>query len=388
MQNLADTKYLTYLDTAAIFFTLLLTLLLTGCGGSSPTDAATRTSTKTTTDTTDTNARAALGEKLYFDTNLSNPPGQSCGSCHLPSAGFADPDSDQPTSEGAIAGRFANRNSPTVSYANQIPEFSFVVGGLGGGHYVGGQFVDGRASTLELQALAPFLNVLEMNMGSESAVIDQIKLSEYAAEFETVFGTAALDDSGTAYQQVSQAIAAFERTAVFSPFNSKFDAVQNGTDIFTVAEQNGRNLFNGKGNCARCHGTGIGNPEVFSNFEYRNIGTPANAANPFLTLDSSLNSDGATFVDLGLGSALNEAAQNGKFRTPTLRNVNKTAPYMHNGVFNTLTEVVNFYNRRDVVGITPEVNQNVDNGGNIGNLNLTDDEVQDLVAFMQTLSDN
>jgi cytochrome c peroxidase len=388
MQNLADTKYLTFLDTAAIFFTLLLTLLLTGCGGSSPTDAATRASTKTTTETTDTNARAALGEKLYFDTNLSNPPGQSCGSCHLPSAGFADPDSDQPTSEGAIAGRFGNRNSPTASYANQTPEFSFVVGGPGGGHYVGGQFLDGRASTLELQALAPFLNILEMNMASEAAVIDQIKLSEYAAEFETVFGAAALDDSGTAYQQVSQAIAAFERTAVFSPFNSKFDAVQNGTDVFTVAEQNGRNLFNGKGNCARCHGTGNGNPEVFSNFEYSNIGTPANAANPFLTLDSSLNTDGAAFVDLGLGSALNEAAQNGKFRTPTLRNVNNTAPYMHNGVFNTLTEVVNFYNRRDIDGITPEVNQNVDNGGNIGNLNLTDGEVQDLVAFMQALSDN
>ena len=99
-----------------------------------------------------------------------------------------------------------------------------------------------------------------MNMASEAAVIDQIKLATYATEFETVYGNGALDDSATAYQQVSQAIAAFERTAVFSPFNSKFDAVQNGTDGFTVAEQNGQNLFNGKGNCTRCHGTGNGVP--------------------------------------------------------------------------------------------------------------------------------
>jgi cytochrome c peroxidase len=382
MQNSTVTKYL---NITAIILTLLLTALLTGCGSSSTTEPTTTTITITAVDKT---AQESLGEKLYFDTNLSNPPGQSCASCHLPNAGFADPDNGQPTSEGAIAGRFGNRNSPTASYASQIPEFSFVSGGPGGGHYVGGQFLDGRANTLELQALGPFINALEMNMASEAAVIDQIKLATYATEFETVYGNGTLGDSPTAYQQVSQAIAAFERTAVFSPFNSKFDAVQNGTDGFTVAEQNGQNLFNGKGNCARCHSTGNGSPEVFSDFEYRNIGTPANPANPFLALDSSLNPDGAGFVDFGLGSVVNEVAQNGKFRTPTLRNANATAPYMHNGVFNTLTEVVNFYNRRDVDGITPEVNQNVDNGGNIGNLNLTPAEVQDLVEFMQTLSDN
>ena len=390
MQNKSQMKYFNYLDIATIVSILLLTLLLAGCGNSSTSEPTTTNAASTVTATTVTAinpaAQAALGEKLFFDTNLSNPPGQSCAICHLPTAGFADPDNGQPTSEGIISGRFGNRNSPTASYAAQIPEFSFILG-QGGGRYVGGLFLDGRASTLELQALGPFLNVLEMNMSSEAAVVDQIKLATYAAEFETVYGTAALDDSATAYQQVAQAIAAFERTAVFSPFNARFDAVQNGTDVFTVAEQNGQNLFNGKGNCIRCHRTGNGNAEVFSDFEYRNIGTPANPANPFLTLDASLNPDGTGFVDLGLGSAVNEVAQNGKFRTPTLRNINVTAPYMHNGVFNTLTEVVNFYNRRDVDGIVPEVNQNIDNGGNIGNLNLTPGEVQDLVAFMLTLTD-
>jgi cytochrome c peroxidase len=387
MQHSTETKHLKYIDIAAITLTLLLALVLVGCGSSSTTGATTAVTTTTTTEV-DSAAQESLGEKLYFDTNLSNPPGQSCATCHLPTAGFADPDNNQPTSEGAVAGRFGNRNSPTASYASQVPVFSFVVGGPGGGHYVGGQFLDGRASTLELQALGPFLNALEMNMASEAAVIDQIKLATYATEFETVYGAGALDDSATAYQQVSQAIAAFERTDVFSPFSSRFDAVQNGTDGFTVAEQNGLTLFNGKGDCSRCHRTGNGNPEVFSNFEYRNIGTPPNLNNPFLALDNNLNPDGAGFVDLGLGSAVNEVAQNGKFRTPTLRNISQTAPYMHNGVFNSLIEVVNFYNRRDVDGIVPEVNQNVDNGGNIGNLNLTPPEVQDLVAFMQTLTDN
>ncbi|MFT5657443.1 MAG: cytochrome c peroxidase [Gammaproteobacteria bacterium] len=382
MPNLSGSKYLGYLHSATITLTLLLTFLLAGCGGGSS------TATTEATVTTDTTAQAALGEKLFSDSNLSNPPGQSCASCHLPTAGFADPDNNQPTSEGSIGGRFGNRNSPTASYAAHIPDFRFEVGGPGGGRYVGGQFLDGRASTLEVQALAPFLNIVEMNMASEAAVIDQIKLASYAAEFETVFGSGALDDTATAYQQVSQAIAAFERTAVFAPFNSKRDNVQSGAAVFTVAEQNGQAVFNGKGDCARCHRTGNGNPEVFSNFEYRNIGTPANPNNPFLTLDASLNPDGASFVDLGLGAAVNEVAQNGKFRTPTLRNVNETGPYMHNGVFTTLTEVVNFYNRRDVDGIVPEVNQNIDNAGNIGNLNLTPGEVQDLVAFLQTLSDS
>jgi cytochrome c peroxidase len=381
VQNFIETRYLNYLNMNAIPLILISTLLIAGCEGTTSLDNVAET-------TFVDSAQAALGSKLYFDTNLSNPPGQSCASCHLPTAGFADPDSGQPTSEGAIVGRFGNRNSPTASYANQIPEFSFVVGGPGGGHYVGGQFIDGRASTLELQALEPFLNSLEMNMASEAAVIDQIKLATYTAEFETVFGTGALDDTATAYQQVSQAIAAFERTSIFSPFNSKFDAVQNGTNVFTIAEQSGQDLFNGKGDCVRCHGTANGNPEVFSDFEYRNIGTPANPANRFLTLNPTLNPDGAGFIDLGLGSSVNEAPQNGKFRTPTLRNVNNTAPYMHNGVFATLTEVVNFYNRRDVDGIVPEVNQNRNNGGNIGELGLTTDEVQDLVAFMETLSDN
>jgi cytochrome c peroxidase len=352
-------------------------LLLSGCGSSSSGDAEAVVANNTT-------ALSDLGQRLYFDTNLSNPVGQSCASCHLPTAGFADPDNIFPTSEGAIAGRFGNRNTPTASYAAHTPPFQF---DAGRDQFVGGQFLDGRASSLELQAQAPFLNPLEMNMSDKEAVVAQVRLAAYAEEFETVFGIDSLADTNTAYEQVSQAIAAFERTALFSPFSSKFDAVQNGTDIFTVSEANGRNLFNGKADCNRCHRTRNGAPQVFSNFEYRNIGVPENPANPFLTLDPALNPDGTAFVDLGLGGVLADAAENGKFRTPTLRNIGVTAPYMHNGVFDTLAEVIDFYNRRDLDGVVPEVNQNVDNGGNIGNLTLTPAEVSDLIAFLETLTD-
>ena len=262
-----------------------------------------------------------------------------------------------------------------------------MVGGRGGVQFVGGQFLDGRADTLELQAQAPFLNELEMNMASRTAVIQQIRLADYGDDFRTVFGDAALDDVDLAFEQVAMAIAAFERSDVLSPFSSKFDAVMSGNAVFSIAEANGLNLFNGRADCRRCHNTGNQGEQVFSDFEFNNIGVPANPNNPFLNLPTALNPEGINFVDNGLGAVLNDANQNGKFRTPTLRNVGLTGPYMHNGVFDTLEEVVEFYNRRDVDGVIAEVSANVDNGGNIGELNLSNSEVQDLIAFLQTLSD-
>ncbi len=349
-------------------------LLLSACGGA-------------TSNNTDQAALSALGEKLYFDTNLSDPPGQSCASCHFPEAGFADPDTDFPTSEGAISGLYDKRNAPTTSYAAHIPEFHFEADIAGGGEFVGGLFLDGRSSTLELQAQSPFLKVLEMNMANKAAVIAQVILADYVDEFNAVFGVESLEDIETAYEQISQAIAAFERSDMLSPFDSKFDAVQSSSDVFSVAEQNGQSLFNGKAECVSCHSSENGTAQVFSNFEYRNNGVPGNPDNQFLKLDVSFNPDGENFVDFGLGLEISDSSQNGKFRIPTLRNINETSPYMHNGVFDTLHEVINFYNRRDVDGVTPEVDQNINDVGNIGNLRLTANEIDDLVAFLQTLSD-
>jgi len=219
-----------------------------------------------------------------------------------------------------------------------------------------------------------------MNNTDEAAVINTIKSATYAADFQALFGAAVLDDVNKAYDYVVDAIAAFERSETFSPFNSKFDLVQTGAATFTAAEARGNALFNGKAQCDTCHTTPGSDEEVFSDFEYRNIGVPANTA-----LETARG--GGAINDLGLGAITGQVADNGRFRTSSLRNIARTAPYMHNGVFADLTEVMNFYNRRDLDGITPEVATNVDNAGDIGELNLDAGEVSDLVDFLETLTD-
>ncbi len=321
-------------------------------------------------------AKQALGKKLYFDENLSDPNGQSCASCHLPSAGFADPDQNLPVSEGVIPGRFGNRNSPSVSYAVFTPEFT-LKGGV-----KGGQFWDGRAANLVEQAKGPFLNPVEMNNPSKAAVIAEVAASTYAAEFEAVYGAGALNNVEQAYDQVADAIAAFEGAKEVSPFTSKFDAVKAGLASFTAEEQRGLDLFSGRGKCAHCHDLGGGKrPDLFTDFSYHNLGLPRNTEFPF-------NQIANPEPDLGLGAILGNAKYNGQFKTSHLRNIAATPPYMHNGVLKTLKEVVNFYNTRDVPGMwpEPEVPENVD-GNFLGDLGLTDAEENAIVRFMETLTD-
>lgn len=318
-----------------------------------------------------------VGQDIYFDTNLSEPAGQACASCHEPSAGFADPDQNIPVSEGVISGLFGGRNSPTASYAVFSPPFT-TSGGL-----KGGQFWDGRAATLTDQAKGPFLNPVEMANTSRAQVIGKIQASAYSALFDQVCGPNAYDAGNVdqSYDCMADAIAAFEGTALFSPFSSKFDAVEAGLATFTAEEQDGLDLFTGRGKCAHCHSLGKGNnPDLFTDFKYDNIGLPANPIIHELTGDSS--------IDLGLGAITGNSKHNGKFKTSHLRNVELTAPYMHNGVLTTLKEVVNFYNTRDVPGLwpTPEVPDNLTSKF-VGDLGLTDVEEDSIVAFMLTLTD-
>ena len=321
----------------------------------------------------------SLGDLLYNDTNLSNPIGQSCASCHAVNAGFDDPNSANPTSVGADGFSFGTRNSPTVSYSAHIPAPTQQGNGPQRA-LIGGLFLDGRAQSLEEQAKGPFLNTIEMGNATESEVIAKIANSTYATEFELLFGESILDDTERSYNYVADAIAAFERTSIFSPFTSTFDQVQAGNANFTAAETRGQTIFNNKGDCRRCHHSDDG-AEIFSDFSFKNIGVPSNQQLPAFFADPN-------FVDLGLGAQSDNAMNNGEFRTSTLRNIANTAPYMHNGVFDTLREVINFYNTRDTTfSQEPEVNQNVDQGGRIGELGLTDNEIDDLVVFLGTLSD-
>lgn len=128
---------------------------------------------------------ASVGEKLFFDTNLSNPIGQSCASCHAPEASFADPRTELPVSTGAVLDRFGNRNAPSAAYTMIVPPRSFSVEL---GTYVGGLFWDGRVDSLEAQAKGPFLNPLEMHNAKKQVVVARVADSAYAQELKAVFG--------------------------------------------------------------------------------------------------------------------------------------------------------------------------------------------------------
>jgi cytochrome c peroxidase len=328
-----------------------------------------------------------LGKHLFFDTDLSEPKGMSCASCHSQETAFVDPNSELPVSQGINLERFGNRNTPTAAYASFTPPFHF---DENEGLYIGGQFLDGRASTLKDQAKGPFLNPVEMAMPSEEAVVERVKKSSYAKLFKKVYGKNIFDNPIEAYDSIADAIAHFETTKIFHPFKSKYDRFLAGKVELTENEQNGLALFMGKAQCSACHPATIsedGTPPLFTDYTYDNLGVPKNGNNPFYKVDPTFNPTGYEFVDLGLGGVLNKAEENGKFKVPTLRNIAKTAPYMHNGVFNTLKEVVAFYNTRDLAPWpSPEVNENV-NESELGNLGLTNKEEDDIVAFLKTLTD-
>ncbi len=331
---------------------------------------------------------ATLGEALFFDTNLSEPSGQSCASCHTPENGFADPDSGFSTSEGVVAGQFGTRNTPTAAYAAYVPAFVYdVVEGL----YSGGQFLDGRASLLEDQAKGPPLNPVEMHNPDKASYVAKVAAASYAPLVKKIFGLNVFDDPQTAYDKIARAIAAFERTKVFSPFSSKFDAYIQGKATLTSQEMEGLTLFEGKAQCVACHPTrptADGTPGLFTDFTYDNLGVPKNMAIPAYAAD-------VNFTDIGLAGnaqviADGRAAENrGKFKVATLRNLTLTGPYMHNGVFKTLKEVVSFYNTRDTNQSrwgAAEIPETV-NHTELGNLGLSDSEEDALVAFLQTLTD-
>lgn len=356
-----------------------------------------------------------LGGLIYRDMDLSVNRNQSCMTCHHPSAGFADPvnrraPNDFPVSEGSVAGLYGGRNAPSAAYAGFSPIFGW--DGAKGG-YVGGMFLDGRATGEELgdplaeQARGPFQNPVEMGL-TPAEVVARVSVSKYAHLFLAIFpGTDWSDINGT-YNDIARAIAAFERSQAVTRFNSRFDKFwavcrRAGIDvsaigvtidpadvprnILTAGELKGLALFNGKAGCAACHASadfekGVV-PPLFTDYTYDNLGIPTNPRVYELA--------GGAPPDLGLGGRLGEASQNGKFKVPTLRNVARSAPYGHNGYFATLSAIVNFYNLRDVPGsiwydIAPDVPENV-NTVDFGDLGLTAREEQWIVSFLNALTD-
>ncbi|HEU0030690.1 MAG TPA: cytochrome c peroxidase [Kofleriaceae bacterium] len=358
-----------------------------------------------------------LGKLLFEDTNLSEPRGQACGSCHDARTGFAGDDGSRVdgVAAGAVRGVVGTRNTPTAAYAMFAPPFH--VETVSDGEVVeyvpvGGQFWDGRADTLADQAKQPFLNPREMNNPSVAALIAKVRAAKYAPMFVKVYG-AELDDDELMFDLVARAIAAFESSQRFRRFSSPFDDYLRGTAPLPERAARGFALFKDpeKGNCIACH---VGNeasrdPEqwLFTDFTYDNLGVPRNVAIPD-------NADPAYF-DLGLCRQPGLAAKApagfdvegacGAFKVPSLRNVAVTGPYMHNGYFGSLRDVVAFYATRStnperwypdgvMFDDVPEVYR--------GNVNqseppydrlpgetprLSDDEIDAIVAFLESLTD-
>lgn len=375
----------------------------------------------------------SLGKRIFFDQNLSINNNQACAACHAPQSGWTGPNpalnAGGAVYEGSISGRFGNRKPPSAAYATPSPILHFVIQKKEA-LFIGGNFWDGRATGQRLgipaaeQAQGPFLNPLEQAVNSAADVISSICASSYAALFTQVCGPNACDAAkvNAAYDCIGLSVAAFEASPEVNQFSSKYDAFLKGLADLTKQEKLGLNLFKSKGKCANCHVVDLGpngEPPLLTDFTYDNLGVPRNQMNPFYS-EPTFNPLGATWIDLGLGSFLAfvpdyqqfAAANYGKMKVPTLRNVDKwdaglgprMKAYTHNGYFKTLKQVVHFYNTRDVKPAclsafttaedaaaqgcwpVPEVPVNA-NTEELGNLHLTDAQEDAIVAFMQTFSD-
>jgi cytochrome c peroxidase len=335
------------------------------------------------------NLKAELGRNVFFDKGLSNPVGQSCSSCHAPSAGFSD-STHAVVSKGVVAGLFGNRNAPIVGYTMFNPAFHF---DKADSSYHGGLFLDGRVNSLEEQVEKPFLNKVEMNNNDVAMVVSKLKSASYFPLFKQLYGDTS--DIKTTFNHIADALATFERSPEVNPLTSKFDFYLKGEASLTAEELSGLRLFNdtSRAMCSKCHLT-TPDPQsgkiLFTDFTYNNNnGTRKNPNSPFYKIPQAFNAAGANYIDKGLGDILHDHHHDGEFRVSSLRNIAITAPYFHNGVFNTLEEVVHFYNTRDVPGSgfePPEVAVHIDTL-ETGNLHLTLQEEKDIVAFMKTLTD-
>ena len=327
-----------------------------------------------------------LGKLLFNDKNLSNQIGQSCSSCHSTSTGFSDLNHSI-VSEGAANGLFGNRNAPNIAYGMFAPPLYF---DNVDSTFVGGFFLDGRVNTLEEQSQKPFLNPLEMNNTNVQMLIGKIKEASYYNLYKQVYGEAT--DNSTAFNNLADAIASFEKSPDLNPFTSKYDYYLKGQATLTTQELRGMQLFNdtAKGKCANCHisdADAFSGKVLFTDFTYDNIGVPKNMSNPFYTIPATFNPLGSNAVDYGLGGFLNDPDNYGRFKVPTLRNAAISAPYFHNGFYNTLEEVVHFYNKRDVEPFPAAEIPSTVNHDELGDLHLTAQEEKDIVTFIKTLTD-
>lgn len=271
--------------------------------------------------------KIALGKQLYFDKRLSRDKDVSCASCHDPEKGWSN---DEQFATG-FQGKQGDRNSPTILNSA----------------YHRFQFWDGRAATLEDQALGPVQNPIEMNMSLDEVVERLNQVDGYRRQFQDVFGTGVTADG------IAKAIGAFERTILAG--DSPWDRYEAGDkSALSESAKRGMDLFFGKAVCSSCH-----SGHNFTDNAFHNIGVGMNAESP----------------DIGREKVSGLGGDRGSFKTPTLRDIARTAPYMHDGSMETLEEVVEHYDRGGIEN--PWLDEE------IFPLDLTEQEKADLVQFLK-----
>jgi cytochrome c peroxidase len=356
---------------------------------------------------------ASLGERIFHDQSLSSSGHLACATCHNPDTAHMAPGAGTGAigtpDGGALLATQGFRKTPSLRYLRYTPAFFFADDGTP----TGGFARDGRASSFADQSVEPFLKPHEMDNGTAQALIARARVAAWADDFKKQFGANIFDDVNQAFAQMRYALQQYQKEDPdFAPFTSKYDAFLAGNTQLTDAEMRGLALFNNpvKGNCAACHPSARqadGTPPMFTDFTYDNLGVPRNTA-------IKANAD-PSYFDLGLcGPFRTDLVQRtdlcGAFKVPTLRNVAIGGPYFHNGRFATLKEALQFYVQRDT---NPEKFYPLLPDGTADKFNdlpaayhrnvnteevpynrkpgeqpaLSDAEIDDLIAFLGTLTD-
>ena len=364
-------------------------------------------------------ALTALGRHLFADPALSASGKLACVSCHSPEHAYGPPD-DRPVAMGGIDMKQPGQRAvPSLKYLQAVPQFTehFFESEDDGDESVdngptGGLTWDGRADRGAAQALLPLLSPLEMANRDRADIVARIRKAGYGAALRRIYGPAVLRSDDRILTAALDALEAFEQdAATFYPYSSKYDAYLAGRATLTPQEARGLALFNdpAKGDCAQCHISKLGNdgtPPQFTDYGLIALGVPRNLAIP-----ANAN---PVYHDLGLcGPLRTDLADHpeycGLFKTPSLRNVATRHVFFHNGVFHSLRQVMEFYVQRDTdpgKWYARNADGSIDKFDDLpvqyrDNINidppfdrhpgekpaLDDAEIDDIIAFLQTLTD-
>lgn len=303
------------------------------------------------------NNRATLGRVLFYDNHLSVNNSVSCAGCHKQAYAFADNVAFSAGYEGHLTGR----NSPPVM--NLSPTSNFLLGGIKSGFSVN-LFWDGRENNLNTLLLRPLTNHVEMGITDSISLCEKLSaLPYYSSLFSKAYGTPEVTLS-----RISDAVGFF--MAGIRSTNSRFDKSRKGMADLTALEAMGMNLFQSKYNCGKCHSV-----DTFGSYS----GNPGGTA----FIDIGLNSN---YADKGRADISQNAGDEGKFKVPSLRNIALTAPYMHDGRFKTLDEVLNHYSK-NIQNSANLDDRLKDTDGNPMRMQISDNDKQAIIAFLNTLTD-